>query len=501
MSRLVPLPIVLPLLGAALSVLCGRWKWVQRALSLSILSVTTAVSVALLIEVDRHGPVVMHAGAWRAPIGITLVVDRLSAIMLTVGSMMLLTVLVYAIGQPGAERHHVGFQSVYLVLAAGVAGAFLTGDLFNLFVSFEMMLTASYVLLTLGGRRDQIRSGMTYVVISLLASTLFITALALLYAATGTVNMADLALKIGELPLGLRQTFAVLLVVVFGVKAGLFPLFSWLPDSYPTAPGPVTAVFAGLLTKVGVYALIRSQTLLFPDGSRPTALLLTAAALTMAIGIIGAIAQDDVKRILSFNIVSHIGYMVMGLALFTVAGLSASIFYAVHHILAMTTLFLVGGLIEHVGGSSRMTELGNMVTSAPVVAVLFLIPALSLSGVPPLSGFVPKFALVDAGFASHQYVVVGVSLVVSLLTLFSVMKIWIAVFWSPVIEAPSGTIHAVGRAGGPSLMVAPTALLFVAGLAVAVLAGPLYRLCERAATDLLAPEGYIDAVLGKAVGG
>src|SRR3954454_22771620 len=185
--------------------------------------------------------------------------------------------------------------------------------------------------------------------------------------------MADLAGKIGELTLGLRQAFAVLLVVVFGIKAALFPLFSWLPDSYPTAPGPVTAVFAGLLTKVGIYALFRSETLLFPSDSRPTVVLLTAAALTMLVGILGAIAQDDLKRILSFNIVSHIGYMVMGLALFSVAGIAAAIFYAVHHILAMTTLFLVAGLIEHSGGSTRMSELGNMVRSAPVVATLFLI--------------------------------------------------------------------------------------------------------------------------------
>ena len=348
---------------------------------------------------------------------------------------------------------------------------------------------------TPGGRREQIRSGMTYVVISLIASALFITALALLYASTGTVNMADLAGKLQHIPLGLRQAFAVLLVVVFGIKAGLFPLFSWLPDSYPIAPGPVTAVFAGLLTKVGVYALIRTQTLFFPDGSSPTTLLLVAAALTMAFGILGAIAQDDVKRILSFNIVSHIGYMVMGLALFSVAGLAGSILYVVHHILAMTTLFMVGGLIEHAGGSSQMAQLGNMVRSAPVVALLFLVPALSLAGVPPLSGFVPKFALIEAGFSGGQYVVVAVSIVVSLLTLFSVMKIWIGVFWSPAIDAPSGPVHDVGRLGGPPLMVLPTALLFVCGLAVAFAAGPLYRLCERAARDLLDPSGYINVVL------
>ncbi|MEO5899860.1 MAG: Na+/H+ antiporter subunit D [Ilumatobacteraceae bacterium] len=495
MSQLVALPVVLPLLGAGLSILLGRWRAAQRTVAIAVLTATAVISIFLLISADRDGPVVLHAGGWPGPLGITLVVDRLSGIMLTVASVMLLAVLVYAIGQPGAERHHVGFQSVYLLLAAGVAGSFVTGDLFNLFVSFEVMLTASYVLLTLGGSRAQLRAGMTYVVISLVASTLFITALALLYAATGTVNMADLAGKIAELPLGVRQAFAVLLVVVFGVKAALFPLFSWLPDSYPVAPGPVTAVFAGLLTKVGVYALIRSQTLLFPEGGRPVTLLLCAAGLTMALGILGAIAQDDVKRILSFNIVSHIGYMVMGLALFSVAGLGAAIFYAVHHILAMTTLFLVGGLIEHIGGTSEMSRLGNMVRSAPVVAVLFLVPALSLAGVPPLSGFVPKFALVGAGFEQHRYVIVAVSLVVSLLTLFSVMKIWIGVFWGAPVAAAERTPRAVGRLGGPPLMIIPTAALFTIGLGVAVAAGPLLRLCERAAAALLEPHAYIQAVL------
>ncbi|MGE0511494.1 MAG: Na+/H+ antiporter subunit D [Acidimicrobiia bacterium] len=496
MRHLVPLPIVLPLIGAALSIVFGRWRVVQRVVALSVLTATTCISSVLLVAVDRDGPLVMSAGEWPAPIGISLVVDRLSAIMLTVGSVMLLAVLLYAIGQPGAERHHVGFQSVYLVLAAGVAASFTTGDLFNLFVSFEMMLTASYVLLTLGGGREQVRSGMTYVVISLLASTLFITSLALLYAATGTVNMADLSGRIAELPPGVRSAFAVLLVVVFGVKAGLFPLFSWLPDSYPIAPSPVTAVFAGLLTKVGVYALIRTQTLLFPVDSRPTTLLLVAAGLTMVVGVLGAIAQDDIKRILSFNIVSHIGFMVMGLGLMSVAGLAAAILYTVHHIVAKTTLFLTGGLMEHVGGSSRITSLGNMVRSAPVVAVLFLVPALSLAGVPPLSGFVPKFALVEAGFGGDSYLIVAVSLLVSLLTLFSMMKIWIGVFWSPVSEPPTGTPHVVGRLGGPPLMVLPTIALMVLSLAIAAAAGPLYELCQRAATDLLDPSAYLRAVLG-----
>ena len=496
MNALLVLPILLPLLGAAVSILAGRSRTVQRVISVAVLSTVIVLSIVLLVKVDQDGIVAVQAGGWPAPLGITLVADRFSALMLCVASVMLLAVLVYAIGQPGAERNHVGFQSVYLVLAAGVAASFLTGDLFNLFVAFEMMLTSSYVLMTLGGRADQVRTGMTYVVISLVASTLFLTSLALIYMATGTVNMADLSVKLGELPTGLQSAFAVLLLVVFGIKAALFPLFFWLPDAYPTAPSPVTAVFAGLLTKVGVYAIVRTQTLLFPLDARPVTLILVAAGLTMVVGVLGAIAQSDVKRILSFNIVSHIGFMVMGLGLFTVTGLAAAVFYTVHHIVAKTSMFLTGGLIEHVGGSGRLSRLGGMVRTAPVVAVLFLVPALSLAGIPPLSGFIAKLALVEAGTEDTRYVLVGVAILVSLLTLFSMIKIWSGVFWSPATERPENPPHAVGRLGGPVLMVAPTALLVALGLGIALAGAPLYRYSVRAAADLLDPALYVNTVLG-----
>ncbi|MBK5224871.1 MAG: Na+/H+ antiporter subunit D [Acidimicrobiia bacterium] len=499
MSWLVPVPVVLPLIGAALAVLVGRSRAAQRVISCVILTVTLVVSVVILVEVDSNGAMVAHSGGWPAPLGISLVADRLSAILLVLASTMLLAVLIYAIGEPGAERNHVGFQSAYLVLAAGVSASFLTGDLFNLFVAFEVMLTASYVLLTLGGRAEQIRSGMTYIVISLVASSLFITALALIYAATGTVNMAHIAERMADLPLGITSAFALLLIVVFGIKAALFPLFFWLPDSYPIAPSPITAVFAGLLTKVGIYAIIRTQTLFFPPESQHGTLLLVVAALTMAVGVLGAIAQDDVKRILSFHIVSQIGYMVMGLGLFTLAGITGAIFYIVHHIVVKTTLFLVGGLIEHAGGSSRLTRVGGMVRTAPALAVLFLIPALSLAGIPPFSGFLAKLALVDAGLGASEWAVVAVSLVVSLLTLFSMMKIWAGVFWNPVEDHSDDEYDApplpVGRLGGPPFMVLPTAALVVCSLAISVGAGPLYDLAERAASDLLHPAAYIDQVL------
>jgi len=494
-SALAVLPIVVPLVAAALCMLVGRSKALQRTVALAASTAATVASLALLVLVNRDGTVVVDAGGWGGPLGIVLVADQLAAIMLAVATVTLLLVLLYAIGQPGAERNHVGFQSAYMVLSAGVALSFLTGDLFTMFVAFEMMLTASYVLITLGGRHDQVRSGMTYVVISLIASVLFLSALALLYAATGTVNLADLSARIPTLDPHLQTAFALLLLVVFGIKAAVFPLFFWLPDSYPTAPSPVTAIFAGLLTKVGVYALIRTQVLLFPPESRPTTVILVVAGLTMVVGVLGAVAQNDVKRILSFHIVSQIGYMVMGLGLFTVAGVAGAVFFIVHQVVVKTALFLTDGLVEHVGGSSSLRHVGNMATKAPVVAVLFLVPALSLAGIPPMSGFVGKFALFDAGVGAAAYWVTAAAVVAAFLTLFSMVKIWTGVFWSPSTAPPEGRPHPPGRFGGPLLMVLPTAALVVLSIAIGIAAGPLYDITTGAAENILDPAIYRQEVL------
>jgi multicomponent Na+:H+ antiporter subunit D len=497
-NALLALPVVLPLLAAGITIVLGRWRAVQRAVTLAVLVTVLGLGIALLVRVERDGIAVMQSGGWPAPFGITLVADRLTAIMVTVSAAMLLVVSVYAIGQGGVERARVAFHPVYLVLTTGVCLSFLTGDLFTLFVAFEVMLVASYVLITLGGRPDQVRSGMTYVVISLLASTLFVVAISFVYAATGTVNMADLAGRIGELPDGVRSALAVLLLGVFGVKAGLFPLFFWLPDSYPTAPGPVTAIFAGLLTKVGVYVIIRTQTLLFPIDTRPGALILLIGGLTMAVGVFGALAQEDVKRILSFHIVSQIGYMIMGLGLFTIAGVAGAVFYVVHHIIVKTALFLVAGLVDRRGGSTRLSALGGLVHRSPGLALLFAVPALSLAGLPPFSGFVAKFALVRAAVGEQQWPILVVALAVSLLTLFSMTKIWSGVFWGVPDDAPEREPMLDGTTAGTRTMMAATGVLVAMSIAVSVAAGPLFALAERAASDLLDPSAYIRAVLGGA---
>jgi multicomponent Na+:H+ antiporter subunit D len=490
---LLPAPIVVPLVGAALSMALAGKRSAQRLIGVVALILSSAASVAVLIEVEANGIQSVQAGAWEAPLGITLVADLFAAMLLVTGNVVVLLVLLYALGQPDTDRPQPTFHPVYLVLAAGVSASFLTGDLFNLFVAFEMMLVASYVLITLGGTRAQVRSGISYVVISLLASGLFITSVALIYAATGTVNMADLSGKVGDLPDSLRTALALLLLVVFGVKAAIFPLFSWLPDSYPTAPTTITAVFAGLLTKVGVYAIVRTQTLLFPPDSRIGTEILVLAALTMIIGVLGAIAQDDVKRILSFHIVSQIGYMIFGLGLFTLAGLAGTILYVTHQIMVKTALFLTGGLIEHVGGDSKLSRIGGLLHRTPIVAALFLLPALSLAGIPPFPGFIPKLALVEAGIDAGQWAVVAVSLVTSALTLFSMTKIWGGTFWG---EDPGGGPAPAGRFGAPTGMVVATSALVVLTLSMAIVAGPLWTLSERAAADLLDPTAYLRAVLG-----
>jgi multicomponent Na+:H+ antiporter subunit D len=490
---LVPLPVVLPLFGAGLALALYRRPRAQRLISVVVLSLVLAVSVALLVLADS-GPLVIDVGGWAAPVGIDLVADRLSSLMLTVSSAVTLCVLLYSLAEGEADGDEAApvsiYHPTYLILAAGVANAFLSGDLFNIYVGFEILLAASYVLLTLGGTGERIRAGSIYVVVALLSSVLFLVAIALVYAATGTVNLAQLAVRLPEIDPDVRLLLQIMLLLAFGIKAAIFPLSAWLPDSYPTAPAPVTAVFAGLLTKVGVYAIIRTQTLLFPEG-RADDVLMWAALATMVVGILGAVAQDDIKRLLSFTLVSHIGYMIFGIALATQAGWSASIYYVAHHITVQTALFLVVGLIERHGGSTSLDRLGGLAKLAPVLALLFFVPAMNLGGIPPLSGFLGKVGLlqagVDVGTPLALTLVVG-GVLVSLLTLYALVKAWNKAFWqTPPVEPP--------RTALPLGMIGPTAALVAFGLLLTVAAGPLYGYTERAAQTLQDRSVYIASVL------
>ncbi|HUL97940.1 MAG TPA: Na+/H+ antiporter subunit D, partial [Mycobacterium sp.] len=480
----------------------------------------------LLYLADRDGTIAVHVGGWAqsvagmGPLGITLVVDRLSALMMVVSSIVLLTVVFYAIGQgvrDGDERQPVSiFLPTYLALSAGVCNAFLAGDLFNLFVGFEVLLSASFVLLTIGASEDRVRAGIAYVMVSMVSSLIFLFAIALIYAATGTLNMAELALRLDSVAPGTRSALFAVLLVAFGIKAAVFPLSTWLPDSYPTAPAPVTAVFAGLLTKVGVYAIIRAHSLLFPGGGLDN-VLLVAALLTMLIGVLGAIAQNDIKRLLSFTLVSHIGYMVFGVALATRPGMAGAIYYVAHHIIVQTTLFLVAGLIERQAGASTLRRLGGLAAASPLLALLFLLPALNLGGIPPFSGFLGKVALLQAGAQEGSvlaWLLVGGSVTTSLLTLYTVARIYSKAFWRPRADAPEGALSSAGPSvllddtgddisfleredvgRMPFGMLAPTMALIGVALTLTVLAGPIFSYADRAAAEVLNRDRYITAVL------
>ena len=532
-TDLVPMPVLLPLLGAALALAFRRSPRLQRGVSIGVLAATVLVAAVLVQQTDTNGPQVLWIGAWQEPLGISLVADRLSALMLLVSAIVTLLVLVFAIGQGQADNDDESetpltiFHPTYLVLSAGVANAFLAGDLFNLFVGFEILLFSSYVLLTLGGVESRIHAGTTYVVVSLLSSALFLVGIAAVYAATGTVNLAQLAIRIGDLAPPVALVLQLCLLTAFAIKAAIFPMSAWLPDSYPTAPAPVTAVFAGLLTKVGVYAIIRVQTLLFPD-SPLHGLLMWAALLTMVIGILGAVSQSGLKRMLSFTLVSHIGYMIFGIALATQHGTAGAIFYVAHHITIQTALFLITGLVERVGGTTSIERLGGLALASPVLAVLFFVSAMNLSGIPPLSGFLAKIGLLHAGIelgTPLAWLLVVGGILTSLLTLYALAKVWSQAFWRPVGEARATaegadvTAFEVGAHPGggpvgrpvtdsavaavvdtspralPRLMLGATAAMTAVGLLITLVAGPLYSYTQRAAGDLILREPYVNAVL------
>lgn len=522
MNALVPLVVIVPLAGAAIALILGKRPQLQRIVTVAALVVVLVIGAVMVGVVDSSGPLVVEVGGWAAPFGIVLIVDRLAALMVVVSALVLLAVLVFSIGQglaDGDDETPVSiYYPTYLILATGVFNAFIAGDLFNLYVGFEILLVSSYVLITLGGTEARIRAGITYIVVSLVSSMIFLAAIAMVYGAVGTVNIAQISLRMAEIPVDVQVILHIMLLVAFGIKAAVFPLSFWLPDSYPTAPAPVTAVFAGLLTKVGVYAIIRTETVIFP-GTELNSALMVVALLTMVVGVLGAVAQADIKRLLSFTLVSHIGYMILGVALGSAIGTAAAIYYIVHHIVVQTTLFLGAGLIERVGGTTSITRLGGLLKASPVIAVLFFVPALNLGGIPPFSGFIGKLALFEA--AAEQgtvlaYVLIGAGALVSLLTLYALIRVWNMAFWRPaeevegyqsdliarVREAPGGTtVQATRRV--PRLMVGATAGMVVASVALTVFAGPLYAMSTRAGENLEGPGQYVQLVFpsGSDLGG
>jgi len=496
-------PILVPFLTGVLALFFWNNRRLQRLISVLGMAATLAAALFLMRTVSSTGIQVLQVGNWPAPFGITIVADLLSAVMVSLAAMMGLAVTVYSLAGMDAQRESFGYYPILNVLVMGICGSFLTGDIFNLYVWFEVMLIASFCLIALGGERAQLEGAIKYITLNLISSAIFLAAVGILYRVVGTLNMADIAVRIQSAPGGPATTLSIMFLVAFGIKAAVFPMFFWLPASYHTPPAVVSAIFAGLLTKVGIYALIRMFTLIYPEGAVHV-LIMVIAGFTLVCGGLGAIVQEELRRILSFNIISHIGFMIMGLGLMDAGhaigklALTGTVLYLIHDIIVKTNLFLVSGVIQRLQGSGRLSSLGGLYHARPLLALLFMIPALSLAGVPPLSGFWPKLMLVRAGLEAGRYLIVAAALVASILTLYSVVIIWEQVFWKDKPESRvfdrSPISDPLPRSAWLAYLL-PVAALALCTLAIGFWVEPFSVLSERAADQLLDPRGYIDAIL------
>ena len=496
MNSFLALPIILPLLCAIVSIFGRHHLPFQRGLSVIGCAANLLLSLLLLSAVYQNGILVLQVGNWAAPFGISLVADLFSTIMLIMSGLMGTAVAVYSIVTIDEARERHNYHVYFHILLMGVNGAFLTGDLFNLYVWFEVMLMASFVLLALGGERPQLEGAIKYFALNFLSSALFLAAVGILYGLAGTLNMADLARIVRETDqTGIINTVSMLFLVAFGIKAAVFPLFFWLPASYHTPPSPVSTIFAGLLTKVGVYALIRVFTLIFVQDEQFThTIILIIAGFTMVTGVLGAAAQMEVRRILAFHIVSQIGYMIMGLGLVSTLALAGSIFYIAHNIIAKANLFLVAGIISYRTGTNELKKLGGFYNSHPWLAVLFLISAMALAGLPPLSGFFAKLTLVLSGLSTANYLITGIALAVGLLTLFSMTKIWNEVFWKPAPDGAALPLKTLSRRETICLY-GPVVVLALCTVALGLCSGWVLELALMTGEQLHNPSEYIHAVL------
>lgn len=499
---LIILPLIIPLATALIGVVFRRRGPAQKLVSGCGALAGLVASFALLCVVASDGIQVMQAGDWPAPFGISLVSDLLSAILVFMTAFLGFIVVIYSFGTITTDKSRFGYYPFIHFLLFGVTGAFLTGDIFNLYVWFEVLLIASFVLLTLGGTSKQIDGGLKYVVLNLISSLFFLTATGVLYAALGTLNMADIAQQLAQgRHQGVMFVVSLMYIIAFGTKAAIFPFFFWLPASYHTAPIAVVTIFSALMSKVGVYGLLRLFTLIFhAESAAVHDLMLFLAETTMVIGVLGAVAQTDVRRLLSFHIVSQIGYMVMGIGINSVLSIAGAIYFIIHIMCAKSVLFLVAGVMRRVTGHYNLDHMGNLASTHPVLAVAFFVPAMSLAGIPPLSGFWGKFMLVFSGLEAQDYFVVAVALFVSILTLFSMVKIWNKAFWKPIPEHNEHVMASIAPMTREE-KICTGIPIFVLGLCTVLLGifcQPIMDLLLQASEQLLHPEEYIHAVLGGA---
>ena len=496
----IVLPVIFQLFVAVTLMFSWTNKNLQKLISVVGSLIALLISISLLIKVNQEGIQTMQAGGWIAPFGITFVADTFSALLVLLTAISGLAVSVFSVGSIRNARVRFGYFPILHLLIMGLSGAFLTGDIFNLYVWFEIIIISSFVLITIGGEKAQLEGAIKYVAMNLLASVVFLTAIAILYGLTGSLNMADLSLQVAKVEKrGLVNVTAILFLVGFGIKSAVFPLYFWLPASYHTPPPAISAIFGGLLTKVGVYAMLRVFTLIFVPDTFLTTVITVMAMLTIFSGGVGALMQNNIRKVFSYLIICHIGFMLAGLGIYSTLALAGAVFYLVHDIVVKTNLFMVSGLIFKIKGTYSMRLLGGFYKEQPLMSLLMAIPLFSLVGIPPLSGFWGKLLIIQGAMDSSNILLIGFILLGSFLTLFIIAKLWSEVFWKdPQILPKKEHIKYFDELKPlkKRAMLASVVFLSILSLGIGFGAEWVMRIAMTVAENLMDPSAYIQAVLG-----
>ena len=491
MINFLLLPVILPFFIGMILMFLQKHIGVQRFISLVTLAASSVISFFVMLKVQNDGIQSVTFGNWPVPYGITMVADGMSTLLVFTTFVLAFFIVWFGFESIGTGRESHFYYPGIMMILTGVTGAFTTGDIFNLFVFFEVLLMSSYLLIVLGGEKKQLRESIKYILVNVVSSAFFVITVAYLYSVVGTLSMADISVKIAELNQpGILTTIAVLFLVVFGMKAAIFPLYFWLPSSYAAAPIPVLALFGALLTKVGVYAITRTYTLFFVhDLSFTHELLLILSILTIVFGCIGALATFNVTRIIIYNIVIAVGVILFGVAQMNEIGLEGAMFYLIHDMVIKAALFMLIGIVIYVSGTNNLRKMGGLIKHYPVLGWSYLIAAFGLAGIPPLSGFVGKLLIVQGGIEAGNIWSSIFILASSLIVLLSVVRIFIYAFWGE-----QGQMAQVNPVSYRNMLV-PTVILVAVSVAFGIGAEFVTPFMDTAAKILVDPSIYVDAVM------